>query len=75
MVKENVPTCIWKVENMVIKDTKLNMVCTYSSGCYGRYGAQVHVQLPIKVWFCFPRRLNNGAFCYECLIGCNFRSD
>ena len=47
-----------------------------SSGCYGCYGAHVHVQSPIKVWFCFPRRtLNNGAFCSKCLEGCNFRSN
>ena len=46
-----------------------------SSSCYGCYGVHVHVQLPIKVWFCFPRRLNNGAFCYKCLEGCNLRSD
>ena len=33
----------------------LNMIwCVRSSGCYGCYGAHVHVQLPIKVWFCFP---------------------
>ena len=43
-----------------------NGLCSYS-GCYGCYGAHVHVQLPIKVWFCFPRRLNNTVCCFKCL--------
>ena len=41
----------WKHGN---REVRLNMACTHGSGCYGCYGAHVHVQLPIKVWFCFP---------------------
>ena len=46
--------------------------CVRSNGCHGCYGALVHVQLGCGSAF---RRLNNGAFCLKCLIGCNFRSD
>ena len=35
----------------------------------------MHVQLPIKVWFCFSRRQENVAFCLKCLEGCNFCYD
>ena len=30
----------------------------------------MHVQLPNKVWYCFPRRQENVAFCRKCLEGC-----
>ena len=56
------------------RDTGLNMVCTQLRLLW-LPGAQVHVQLPIKVWFCFPRRQENVAFCLKCLEGCNFHSD
>ena len=28
----------------------------------------------VRVWFC-SKTPEYGAFCFECLIGCNFRSD
>ena len=42
LVIEKAPTCIWQVGNTV---TGINMVCTQFGGCYGCYGALVHVQL------------------------------
>ena len=38
-------------------DTGLNMVCTQKQ-LLCNLGA---------VWFCFPRRRNNGFVCFECL--------
>ena len=46
----------WKHGN---EEVRLNMACTCSSGCYGCYGAQVHVQLGCG---CAYRRLNMVRF-------------
>ena len=62
----HVPTCIWQVGDMVTGLQGLTW-CVCRSGCYGCYGAHVHVLLPIKARFCFPRRLNDSAFCFKCL--------
>ena len=39
--------------------------CVRSSGCYGCHGAHVPVQLGCGSGFCFPRRRNNGSFCFN----------